>query len=127
MGKMKEKKKIDFILETKDFMKNSDVSQKTIQNVIDSFRNFLKMLDKKELKDKDKNGNIWTIENLEKIENKIIKNINSAIKGECCLIDEKGKLSNFNSTEKIIMNIIDNVNKIILTRKKIKELKEVKK
>lgn len=118
------KKEINFILEKKDFKKDSGVSRETFDNLFESFNNYLDLLDTQELKDVNEKGKIWTIETLYKVEKKKVKFCRDIINGEMALIDEKGKMSSLNSTRKIILKLIPQVNQIILIRDKIRELEK---
>lgn len=118
---MENKKELKFILTMEDFKKNSKVSIDTMNNVFDSFRNYLKLLDTQELKNLDENGNYWTIDKLKKLELKNINLCRDLIKGNMSLVSDKGKMSLINSTELIVKELITPINLIILIRKKIKE------
>jgi len=109
-------------LEVEDYKKDSDVSVETMRNVVDSFKSYLKSLDEQELTDKDYKGNDWIIDSLEKLERKIVKNCSLTIKGEMMVVSDKGKMSSLNTTEKIVVKLIPEINYITLIRKKISEL-----
>jgi len=114
-------KKMDFVIEIEDF-KNLD--KNSLKNFGDSFENYLKAIDKEEKLKKDNNGKEWTIEDLIKIEKDRIKLCKNIISGEVSSIDKNGKMSSLNSTEEIIIRLINQVSTIILIRKKICELEK---
>lgn len=121
---MENNKEMKFVLEQNDFKKNSKVSKETINNIFESFKNYLKALDTQNLTNLDEKGNMWTIDKLEKLETKDINRCRDLIKGEIALVNDNGKMSLVNSTDIIIYKLIELVNIIILIRKKIKELEK---
>lgn len=122
----KNKKELNFIFEKGDFIKDSKtyIDKKSFENLVKSFENYLLLIDENTITDKDKQGNDWNIDKLLKEEKRLIRICKDVISGDCCSVNDKGEMSSFDSTQKIIFRLIKTINIIILIRKKIKELKE---
>lgn len=117
-----ENKNINFVLEEKDFEKNSGVSKETIENMFNSFKNYLKLLDTQNLAKLDNSGKEWNSITLKKAYNRKLKMSKDVLNGGIATINEKGEMSVLNSTEQIIMRLVSEVNILTLINKKIKEL-----
>jgi len=113
------KKEINFILEKEDFKKSSGVSKETIQNMLNSFRNYLKIIDIEKKIDKK-----ITLKELTRDEKLVTNQCVDIIRGDMMTISDDGTMTSINTTEKIIVRLVDIVNKMVLIRNRIKELEK---